>query len=137
MEKWRFERCKQVLKDYPYIDKKIKEIEESIRVPYKETDVNAGIKGTRTETDGMLKTLWTIDSHKVLNELKKGKQAVKLLLEECDEDTATIINELNIRRFPRFTMQGLVEAKKIKCSRNTASKLRRRFFEELDKELNG
>ena len=46
-----------------------------------------------------------------------------------------IIRELYMRKFPRYTMQGLVQEQKIKCGRDKAFKLRNRFFEELDKVL--
>lgn len=135
MEKWRFERVKAVLKDYNDTEKYIEQIMKSIRTPYRETDINSGIKGTKTDNDTMFAELWTIETHKALNCLKQNKDKVKRLLDECGTDTETIIRELYIKKFPRYTMQGLVMNHKVKCGRNKAIDLRDRFFEELDKEL--
>ena len=44
MEKWRVERVKAVLKDYRDTDKYVRKLEEEIRVPYREEDVNGDIK---------------------------------------------------------------------------------------------
>ncbi|MGX7199209.1 integrase [Enterococcus nangangensis] len=135
MDKWRFERCKKVLKDYPNAQREIEKLEESIRVPYRETDNNSGIKGSGKQPDAMFDTLWTIESCKALNQIKRNKQAVDELLAECGNDAETIIRELYIRRFPRYKMQGLVEKRLISCGRSKAFDLRDKFFEELDKLL--
>jgi hypothetical protein len=60
---------------------------------------------------------------------------VSELLEDCGVDTETIIRELYMRKFPRYTMQGLVQERKISCGKDKAFKLRNLFFEELDKAL--
>ncbi|MDT2640653.1 integrase [Enterococcus dongliensis] len=135
MEKWRFERVKKVLKDYNDTEKYIEQIMQSIRTPYKETDINADIKGTKVDSDTMFNELWTIETHRALKCLKRNKRIVKQLLEECGSDTETIIRELYIKKFPRYTMQGLVMNHKVNCGRNKAIKLRDLFFEEMDKEL--
>lgn len=135
MEKWRVERVKAVLKDYRDTDKYVKKLEEEIRVPYREEDVNGDIKGTRSDSDTMFGTLWTIETDKQIRRLKRNKQIVQELLDECGSDTETIIRELYIKRFPQYTMQGLVEQKIILASVSTAKRLRNKFFEEVDKQL--
>ena len=135
LEKWRFERVKKVLKDYNDTDDYVSQIIKSIRTPYKETDINADIKGTKKDHDTMFTELWTIETHKALNCLKRNKSLVDKLLVECGSDTETIIRELYIKKFPRYTMQGLVMNHKVNCGRGKAIKLRDRFFEELDREL--
>lgn len=135
MEKWRFERVKKVLKDYNDTEKYIEQIMQSIRTPYRETDINADIKGTKTDNDTMFNELWTIETHRALKCLKRNKQIVNQLLEECGADTEVIIRELYLKKFPRYTMQGLVVNHQVTCGRNKAIKLRDRFFEELDREL--
>lgn len=135
MEKWRVERVKAVLKDYRDTDKYVRKLEEEIRVPYREEDVNGDIKGTRSDSDTMFVTLWTIETDKQIRRLKRNKQIVEELLDECGSDTETIIRELYIKRFPQYTMQGLVEQRIILASVSTAKRLRNKFFEEVDKQL--
>nr|DAJ11150.1 MAG TPA: transcriptional activator [Caudoviricetes sp.] len=135
MEKWRVERVKAVLKDYRDTDKYVRKLEEEIRVPYREEDVNGDIKGTRSNSDLMFGTLWTIETDKQIRRLKRNKQIVQELLDECGSDTETIIRELYIKRFPQYTMQGLVEQRIILASVSTAKRLRNKFFEEVDKQL--
>lgn len=135
MEKWRVERVKAVLKDYRDTDKYVRKLEEEIRVPYREEDVNGDIKGTRSDSDLMFGTLWTIETDKQIRRLKRNKQIVQELLDECGSDTETIIRELYIKRFPQYTMQGLVDNHKINCGKTKAFEYRNRFFEEMDKAL--
>ena len=124
-----------MLKDYRDTDKYVRKLEEEIRVPYREEDVNGDIKGTRSDGDLMFGTLWTIETDKQIRRLKRNKQIVQELLDECGSDTETIIRELYIKRFPQYTMQGLVEQRIILASVSTAKRLRNKFFEEVDKQL--
>lgn len=135
MENWRWARCESALKDYNNIESYIKKIEKEIRVPYRESDVNADIKGTRVDNDVMFNTMWTIETHKAINQLIKTKKAIDDLLDECDDDTRIIINEIHLKKWPKYTLYGLVEQRKVSCGRGKATKLRRKFFEELDKRL--
>ncbi|WP_279280354.1 integrase [Enterococcus gallinarum] len=135
MDKWRVERVKAVLKDYRDTDKYVRKLEEEIRVPYREEDINGDIKGSRSDSDTMFGTLWTIETDKQIRRLKRNKQIVEELLDECGSDTETIIRELYIKRFPQYTMQGLVEQRIILASVSTAKRLRNKFFEEVDKQL--
>lgn len=135
MEKWRFERVKQILKDYPDTDKYIRKIEESIRTPYKASDVNGDIKGTRMDNDPNFATMWTIETHKQIANFKRNKQIIDDLLYECGADTETIIRELYIKKFPQYTMQGLVVNRLVNVSISTAKRLRNNFFKEVDRQL--
>jgi len=135
VEKWRWERCIKVLQDYDDTEKYIKTIEREIRTPWVPDDENSGISGSRKSQEHETETLWTIQSHKALNQLRKNKEAVDELLSECGRDTETIIHELYIRKFPRYTMTGLVQNHLLSCGRNTAIKLRTNFFEELDRKI--
>ena len=135
MENWRWARCESALKDYNDIDKYVAKIEKQIRVPHKESDINADIKGTRIDNDLMFDTMWTIETHRAINQLKLKKRAITELLEECGDDTETIIRELHIKKFPKYTLYGLVDQRKVSCGRNKAIELRKKFFQELDKKL--
>lgn len=135
MEKWRVERVKQILKDYPDTDKYIKKIEESIRTPYKQTDVNGDIKGTRMDNDPNFATMWTIETHKQIASFRRNKQIIDDLLYQCGADTETIIRELYIKKFPQYTMQGLVDNFMVSCGKTKAFEKRNRFFEQVDRML--
>ena len=135
MEKWRFERVKQILKDYPDTDKNLKKIEERIRTPYKASDVNGDIKGTRMDNDPNFTTLWTIETHKQIASFKRNKQIIDDLLDVCGADTEMIIRELYIKKFPQYTMQGLVVNHLVNASISTAKRLRNNFFKEVDRQL--
>lgn len=136
MEKWRVERVKDLLKNYNNIDRQIERIEEELYYPHVETDLNADIKGTKTIPDNQMVYRITItDRDRRLVLLKKAKIAITDLLYECGTDTETIIRELYIKRFPQYTMQGLVDNYMIKCGKTKAFEYRNRFFEELDKAL--
>lgn len=135
MEKWRFERVKQILKDYPDTDKYIKKIEESIRTPYKASDVNGDIKGTKIDNDPNFATMWTIETHKQIASFKRNKRIIDDLLDVCGVDTETIIRELYIKKFPQYTMQGLVVNHLVNVSISTAKRLRNNFFKEVDRQL--
>jgi len=135
LEKWRVERVKAVLKDYRDTDKYVRKFEEEIRVPYRENDVNRDIKGSSTDSDTMFGTMWTIETDRRIQQLRRNEAIVQELLDECGKDTETIIRELYIKRFPQYTMQGLVDSFQIKCGKTKAFEYRNRFFEELDKML--
>lgn len=135
MEKWRVERVKAVLKDYRDTDKYVRKLEEEIRVPYRENDVNRDIKGSSTDSDTMFGTMWTIETDRRIQQLRRNEAIVQELLDECGKDTETIIRELYIKRFPQYTMRGLVDNHKVDCGRNKAFALRDKFFEELDRSL--
>ena len=136
MEEWRWKSCIQALKDYHDTDEYIEKVTKEIRHPYRETDVNGDIKGTRTDNDTMFDTLWTIESHKAIHRLKRNKQAIDKLLDECGRDTEIIIRELHMRKFPQYTINGLVSNNRLTCGRNKAIDLRRKFMVELDKLIN-
>lgn len=114
----------------------VQQIEEEIRHPYRQLDVNSDIKGNGKNTDAMFNTLWRIENEKAISQLKASQAIIEDMLEECGNDTETIIRELYIHKYPEYTMQGLVKNLKVSCGRNKAIELRNKFFYELDKKLN-
>ena len=136
MESWRWQSCIKALKDYNDTDEYIKSVMEEIRTPHRQTDVNGDIKGTKTDNDTMFDTLWTIESHKAISRLKRNKQAIDKLLDECGSDTELIIRELHIKKFPQYTINGLVQNNLLTCGRNKAIELRKKFMRELDNLIN-
>lgn len=130
-----FNYIKQILADYNHIDEHIKKREEELRAPFRESDVNSGIKSNYTKNDQNDRMLITIEQDRRLAALERNKRIVTNLLAESCADTQTIIRELYMKKRPEYTLQGLVENKKIYCSRSKAAKLRTVFFEEMAKKL--
>lgn len=135
MKRSTFNYIKDILRDYPNIDKYIKERELELRTPYRQTDLNADIKGNRI-SDSMTSMMITIEQDRRLSALERNKRIIEDNLQECDEDTRTIIEELYIVKYQRYTMEGLVEQRLISCGKSKAYDLRNRFFENVARELN-
>ena len=135
MKRSTFNYIKDILRDYPNIDKYIKERELELRIPHRQTDLNADIKGNRI-SDSMTTMMITIEQDRRLSALERNKRVIEDNLQECDEDTRTIIEELYIVKYQRYTMEGLVEQRLISCGKSKAYDLRNRFFENIARELN-
>ena len=135
MKRSTFNYIKDILRDYPNIDKYIKERELELRTPYRQTDLNADIKGNRI-SDSMTTMMITIEQDRRLSALERNKRVIEDNLQECDNDTRTIIEELYIVKYQRYTMEGLVEQRLISCGKSKAYDLRNRFFENIARELN-
>ena len=131
-----FNYIKDILADYPRIDEYIKKREEELRYPHRETDLNGDIKGTKASYDNHTNMMITIEQDRRLVLLERNKRVVEKILNESDVDTVMIINELYIKKYPRYTIAGLVDNKLVFCSRRKAYNLRNNFFEEIAKELN-
>lgn len=135
MKRSTFNYIKQILKDYSKIDEHIKRRMEELQYPYRPDDVNSGIKGNG-QTDNMANLMITIEQDRRLSALERNKKVVEDNLNECRKDTETIIYELYINRYPKYTMDGLVTNKIIHCSRAHAFRLRDGFFENIANDLN-
>ena len=135
MKRSTFNYIKDILRDYPNIDKYIREREEELRTPYRKTDLNADIKGNRI-SDSMTTMMITIEQDRRLSALERNKRVIEDNLQECDEDTRTIIEELYIKKYTQYTMDGLVQNGLIYCSRRKAFNLRDAFFENVARDLN-
>lgn len=131
-----FNYIKDILGDYYKTDDYIRQREEELRYPYRESDLNSGIKGSHGNNEAAANLLITIEQDRRLASLERNKRIIDKVLSESCEDTITIIQELHFKKRPRFTMQGLIDQGKIFCSRRKAFELQRIFFEEIAKELN-
>lgn len=136
MRKSTFNYIKDILADYPETDEHIRKREEELRYPYRESDINRDIKGTKASYDSQDNLMITIEQDKRLAGLERNKRAVADTLEEFDEDTEVIIRELYMKKRPKYTMQGLVMNGLIYCSRRKAFDLRDDFFIEIASKLN-
>ena len=135
MKRSTFNYIKDILRDYPNIDKYIKERELELRIPHRQTDLNADIKGNRI-SDSMTTMMITIEQDRRLSALERNKRIIEDNLQECDDDTRTIIEELYIKKYTQYTMDGLIQNGLIHCSRSQAFNLRNYFFENVARELN-
>lgn len=136
MRKSTFNYIKDILTDYPKIEEYIKEREEELRYPYREDDLNSGIKGSGAGYNVQDSLMITIEQDQRLAALERNRRVVATLLEECCEDTKIIIQELYMRRMPKYTIQGLITNGLIFVGRTKAFELRDRFFLEVGKNLN-
>ena len=135
MRKSTFNCVKDILKDYKEIPSYIKEREKELRAPYRETDLNADIKGTKASYDSGDNMLITIEQDARLTRLKEQYTITSRLLNEADDDTRVIIEELYIKKRPQYTMQGLADKHLILCSSRTGRTLRTAFFQKMALEL--
>ena len=84
----------------------------------------------------MANLMITIEQDRRLSALERNKKVVEDNLSECGDDTETIIRELYIKRYPRYTMEGLIKNGVIYCSRSQAFRLRDAFFDNIANDLN-
>lgn len=131
-----FNYIKQILADYNHIDEHIKKREEELRAPFRESDLNNGIKSNYTKNDQNDRMLITIEQDRRLAALERNKRIVSDLLDESCEDTRVIIRELYMKKRPEYTLKGLVNNHIVKCGKNKAYELRNGFFEEMAKKFN-
>ncbi|MEI5990410.1 hypothetical protein A5881_001903 [Enterococcus termitis] len=136
MRKSTFNYVKDILTDYPRIEEYIKQREEELRYPYRENDLNSGIKGNRSNYNTQDNLMITIEQDQRLAALERNKRVVSNILEECCEDTKIIIQELYMRRMPKYTIQGLITNGLIFVGRTKAFELRDWFFLQVAKDLN-
>lgn len=120
-----------ILRDYHYIDEHIKCRERELRYPHREEDINRDIKGNQAAHDANDNLMITIEQDRRLACLERNKRLITFELDEADLDTQTIIEELYMKHRPRYTMQGLLDSRKIYCSRTRAFELRDEFFRQL------
>lgn len=131
-----FNYIKAILADYYKTDEYIKQREEELRYPHHELDLNEAIKGTKTVDDRQVNLMMTIEQDKRLTTLERNKRIVSSVLQAADNDTKIIIEELYMKRWGKYTMQGLVTNKLIHVGRTKAFELRDKFFREIANGLN-
>lgn len=135
MKRSTFNYIKQILKEYPQINNHIKRRTEELQYPHRPDDVNAGIRGNK-QSDAMANLMVTVEQDRRLSALERNKKVIEDNLNACGEDTETIIRELYLKRYPRYTMDGLIVQGKISCKRSKAYELRNQFFENVSEDLN-
>lgn len=136
MRKDTFNYIRSMLNNYERIDQQIKERKEEIQFPYRLEDINSDIKSNTYNKDAMADYLIALESDNRINLLLKHQQIIGENLMECDEDTYTIINELYVKRYPRYRMDGLIQNQLVTCGRSKAYELRNEFFNNIANDLN-
>lgn len=130
-----FNYIKDILADYYKTDEYIKQREEELGYPHRDFDLNGDIKGTKASYDSQDNLMITIEQDKRLASLERNKRIVSDALDRANDDTKVIIQELYLLKRPRYTLEGLLQRKKIFCSKRTAQRLRTEFFEDIAHEL--
>ncbi|GAY74331.1 transcriptional regulator [Lentilactobacillus kosonis] len=122
-----YKHIEQILKDHPYIDRYIKEREDSISYPYVERDNNVGGgKAQFKNNEGTARVAITIATDKEIIFLKYTKRMVDECLEETDEDTLEIIQELYFKKRSTMTLTGL--GRMLNLSRSQVARKRSDFL---------
>ncbi len=132
-----FNYIKDILADYYKTDEYIKKRMEELRYPHKEEDLNSGIKGNLNEVscDTTIKLMITIEQDQRLAQLERNKRIIDNALDNAQKDTRVIIEELYMKKRPKYTLEGLMQNGLIFCSKRTAQRLRTDFFKEIANEL--
>ncbi|WP_125767305.1 transcriptional regulator [Lapidilactobacillus wuchangensis] len=133
MERVIFNHIVSILRDYPYIDSYVKDREDELMHPWKESDRNVG--GGRSNIPGkpVEAMAITIADDRRLSNLERNKKIVTRCLESSDSSTQTIIHELYIKQHPTLTIQGV--ANKVSLSLSAVKKRREHFFEDVRQQL--
>lgn len=135
MRKSTFNYIKDILADYPETDEHIRKREEELRYPYRESDINRDIKGTKASYDAHDNLMITIEQDKRLAALERNKRVIQNVLDESDEITKTIIKELYMRKNCNNTINTLVYQKKIFVGSTKAHELRNECFKKIAIDL--
>ncbi|QFR23101.1 transcriptional regulator [Schleiferilactobacillus harbinensis] len=129
MEKEVFNHIVRVLRDYPNIDKYVREREEELMHPWQEPDNNIGGGRSNVPTNLPEVMAITISDDRRLSNLERNKKIVTRCLENSDSQTVTIIHELYIKQHPTLTLQGVAD--KVHLSVSAVKQRRTRFFEDM------
>ena len=125
-----------ILRDYPKIDKYIEQREQELRYPVTPIDENVG--GGREQNgfnDSTDRLIITLDEDKRINALKKQRQVIDDCLDEVGPDTQAIIDEQYFRKYPRYTLTGMVENNMLSVGKSRAYKLKSLFIKKCAKGL--
>lgn len=128
-----FNLVRDILRDYPKLDAYIAKRKEEIEFPYKPSDVNADIRGNQ-QTDNMTNRLIKIEQDKRLIGLERQKLVIELNINQADERTSTIIEELYFKARPKYTPKGLAD-EVLHIDESYLHKLRNDFFIQLATDL--
>ena len=116
-----FRHVEDILRDYPYTDRYVKEVKDNLSTLY-------GVEENKKENGADVQPV-NITSDNAIRHLIEHKYIVEWTFEEADDDTQKIINELYFKRHPTLTVTGV--ALTLNISRTVVSRKRMRFFNTL------
>lgn len=130
MKQGRYEHVKEILRDYPEIDRYIYERRQELMYPHNEApDENIGGGKSNVPGNPVEDLVVTLTADRRLIELEKNRDVVRDCYASADKDTRTIIEELYFKKHPSLTLEGV--ARKLNISAATAKRWRTEFFEEI------
>lgn len=126
---------KDILRDYPQLEKRIKQRREEIMHPTFDRDDNIGGGRSNVPSNYLERRIIKMNDDEELQVLIKEKRLIEQCLDEADEETQIIIKEVYMGRTPQYSLSGLIAAEKIYCSQTRAYKLRDDFFNDLARKM--
>ncbi|WP_275781959.1 transcriptional regulator [Latilactobacillus curvatus] len=135
MRRSTFKCVEGILRDYPKIPDYIKQREQELMYPIQTSDENIGGGRSSTITKPQEQMIITLDEDRRLNALKRQRNLIDDTLDEFGNDTEVIINELYFKRRQEYTIEGLIEQRKIFVGRSKAFELKSKFIERLGSKL--
>lgn len=135
MRRSTFKCVEVILRDYPNIPDYIKQREQELMYPIQTPDENIGGGRSSTITKPQERMIITMDEDRRLNALKRQRNLIDDTLDEFGNDTEVIINELYFKRRQEYTIEGLIEQRKIFVGRSKAFELKSKFIERLGSKL--
>lgn len=135
MRRWAFKCIEGILRDYPNIPDYIKQREQELMYPVQTPDENIGGGRSSIIIKPQERMIITLDEDRRLNALKQQRKLIDDTLDEFGTDTEVIINELYFKKRQEYTIEGLIEQRKIFVGRSKAFELRTKFIENLGAKL--
>ncbi|MDT7016163.1 transcriptional regulator [Latilactobacillus curvatus] len=135
MRRWAFKCIEGILRDYPNIPDYIKQREQELMYPIQTPDENIGGGRSSTIIKPQERMIITLDEDRRLNALKQQRKLIDDTLDEFGTDTEAIINELYFKKRQEYTIEGLIEQRKIFVGRSKAFELKTEFIESLGTKL--
>lgn len=125
---------RNLLCDYPNLDKYIKEREEELRTPYIEPDDNiGGGKAQYKQNEKEFHILVTIEQDRRLKALEKEKQVIQTTYEQAGAITQKIIKNVYFDQICSLTC--LVNKGQIPIAQAQAYRLESEFIQEIADKL--
>lgn len=128
-------RVEAILKDYPDLEKYIKDRKQELMIPHREIDENVGGGKSSKISKPQEQMMVTIDADKRIKALEREKAAVEKCFFESDTDTQIIVKELYFKKYPKYNIEGLSLNHVVNCSIRTIKRMKVSFLRKLANEL--
>lgn len=136
MKRSTFNYIADILREYPDTEKYIKSRMNELKYPDREEDINADIRGTKSDCDPHINWLIKVEQDRRLRVLERNHMVISTLLDECDADTKIIIKELYMKRYPKYrNIQDIVDNNILSVGKSKAYHLRDKFFKHIQADL--